>query len=86
MRRGRNPVAVLLLALIRAYQAIPKGAEPRCRFSPSCSSYAAEAIRGHGVVRGVWLGGRRLVHCHPWNAGGVDPVPPARRRTGEGAP
>lgn len=66
----------LLLALIRFYQfAISPMLGQRCRFYPSCSEYAVEAIERHGVVRGGWLGLRRLSHCHPWHAGGYDPVP-----------
>lgn len=84
MRAGRSPAARLLLALIRAYQAVPKGVAPRCRFLPSCSRYAAEAIRRHGAVAGVWLATCRILRCHPWNPGGIDPVPrrvvPERRR------
>ncbi|MFP6564674.1 MAG: membrane protein insertion efficiency factor YidD [Myxococcota bacterium] len=48
---------------------------PRCRFHPSCSQFAAEAIARHGVARGGLLGLRRLVRCHPFNEGGFDPVP-----------
>lgn len=46
-----------------------------CRFYPSCSSYALEAIERHGAVHGTWLATRRVCRCHPWNAGGYDPVP-----------
>lgn len=46
-----------------------------CRYYPSCSHYALNAIQGHGVIKGIWLGSRRLARCHPWAAGGVDDVP-----------
>jgi len=46
-----------------------------CRFYPSCSQYAREAVLKHGLVRGVWLAVRRIVRCHPWNPGGIDSVP-----------
>lgn len=49
-----------------------------CRFTPSCSTYMADAVREHGAVRGVWLGIRRLVRCHPFGGHGFDPVPPPR--------
>jgi len=49
---------------------------PRCRFYPSCSSYALEALEHHGAVRGLWLAVCRLARCHPWHPGGYDPVPP----------
>jgi putative membrane protein insertion efficiency factor len=49
---------------------------PACRFAPSCSEYAVQALRTHGAVRGVWLAMRRLARCHPFNPGGYDPVPP----------
>lgn len=67
----------LLIGLIRVYQLLLSpliGA--RCRFHPSCSQYTIEAIRMHGVGRGGYLALRRLLRCHPWHAGGPDPVPP----------
>lgn len=48
-----------------------------CRFRPTCSEYAAEAVRSHGVIKGTWLTLRRLGRCHPWGGSGYDPVPPA---------
>ncbi|MSV67495.1 MAG: membrane protein insertion efficiency factor YidD [Actinobacteria bacterium] len=69
--------------LIRAYQWASAGAMPRCRFAPSCSHYAHEAIEEYGAIRGAWLGIRRISRCHPWNAGGFDPVP---LRSGVNAP
>jgi hypothetical protein len=51
-----------------------------CRYYPSCSRYTLTAIQQHGVVRGVWLGSRRLARCHPWAKGGIDDVPRARDR------
>lgn len=80
-----NPVAATLLAAIRAYQRFLSPALPvvtlgqcACRFSPTCSHYAAEAVRTHGAIRGAWLALRRLLRCTPLSAGGLDPVP-ARR-------
>lgn len=52
-----------------------------CRFAPTCSEYAIEAVRSHGVVRGGWLTTRRLLRCHPFCEGGHDPVPPRRGET-----
>jgi putative membrane protein insertion efficiency factor len=50
-----------------------------CRYYPSCSSYALQAIQQHGAVRGIWMGARRIIRCHPWAAGGVDDIPVPRR-------
>lgn len=65
-----------LLVLIRAYQlAISPMLGNRCRFHPSCSEYSMEALRRHGLFRGLWLAVRRIGRCHPWHPGGYDPVP-----------
>jgi hypothetical protein len=65
-----------LMAAVRAYQLVLSPLlPPSCRFTPSCSAYAHEALTRHGAVRGSWLAARRLARCHPWNPGGYDPVP-----------
>mgnify|MGYP000607286800 CR=1 FL=1 len=79
-----NPVSralsALLVAPIRVYQQlISPLLGPRCRFYPSCSVYAVTALRRHGPVKGTALACWRLLRCHPWNPGGLDPVPPRRR-------
>lgn len=67
----------LLLLPLRFYQRwISPALGQRCRFAPSCSHYAAQALQVHGLVRGGWLTVRRVTRCHPWNPGGYDPVPP----------
>lgn len=69
----------LLVWVLRAYQlAISPMMGQSCRFYPSCSNYAIEALRTHGAARGGFLAARRICKCHPWNDGGVDLVPPAR--------
>lgn len=66
----------ILVKLIAAYQyCISPLLGNRCRFYPSCSSYTQEAIIKHGVIKGSWLGLKRLSHCHPFHEGGIDPVP-----------
>lgn len=79
MKRLADLPAQAALGLITAYRyGVSPMLGPRCRFFPSCSEYTAEAIRAHGLVRGVAYGARRLAKCHPWHPGGYDPVPPAK--------
>ncbi|WP_426997594.1 membrane protein insertion efficiency factor YidD [Pseudarthrobacter sp. N5] len=73
------PRTVLILLLLTYRKVISPLYGQVCRFFPSCSAYALEAITVHGAVKGSWLAARRLSHCHPWNAGGVDHVPAGHR-------
>lgn len=69
-------VAKLLIALVRFYRvAISPWTPPACRYTPSCSAYAVEALERHGAARGFWLALRRVGRCHPWGGQGYDPVP-----------
>jgi putative membrane protein insertion efficiency factor len=70
----------LLIALLRVYKRwLSPLLGPRCRFAPSCSEYAMQALALHGTLRGSWLAARRVGRCHPLNPGGHDPVPPRAR-------
>lgn len=76
----------LLLRTIKVYQAFSAVRPPRCRFLPTCSAYAVEAIVSHGALRGAWYAVCRLTKCRPFGPHGFDPVPPARvRPVGHGA-
>ena len=69
----------LLIGVIRLYQRLLSPLlGPRCRFHPTCSAYAVQALEQHGVVRGSVLAARRIARCHPLNEGGFDPVPPEK--------
>jgi putative membrane protein insertion efficiency factor len=79
-------MTAVLVVLIRGYQRLVSPfLGPRCRFAPSCSAYAAEALQTHGLGRGGWLAIRRIARCHPFNPGGYDPVPPAHSAHTSGA-
>lgn len=74
-----SAAARLLMAAITGYRRfISPMIPPRCRFAPSCSAYALQAVAEHGAARGAWLAVRRVGRCHPFNPGGFDPVPPRR--------
>lgn len=77
----RRWTAVPLVALVRIYQKlVSPSLGKNCRYAPTCSSYAVEALEVHGVMRGGWLAARRLWRCQPLFEGGYDPVPPREER------
>ncbi len=79
MARGEQIMRSVLKALLRGYRyLISPLLGPNCRFYPSCSCYAEEAIELHGALKGSYLASRRVLRCHPWHAGGFDPVPPPK--------
>jgi putative membrane protein insertion efficiency factor len=74
--RPRSAAARVLVVLLTGYRRfVSPLLGPRCRFYPSCSAYALEAVQVHGALRGSWLAARRLSRCHPFHPGGLDPVP-----------
>lgn len=76
-----NPVVLLLRGLIHLYRlTLSPFVGWRCRYDPTCSQYALEALSKHGALRGSWLALRRLARCHPWGGWGYDPVPEPKRR------
>jgi putative membrane protein insertion efficiency factor len=69
-------IARLLVLIARAWQLGPSRVlPPSCRYAPSCSAYAIQAITKYGAIKGSWLAGKRLMRCHPWGGSGYDPVP-----------
>ena len=76
----RGVIAGIVLLPVRLWRMTGALRQPRCRFHPSCSSYAVDAVRTHGSARGSVLAARRVGRCHPWNPGGIDPVPPYEQR------
>ena len=76
-----SPLARLGIAAVRCYQWAFSWRPSPCRYHPTCSEYAAEALETHGAARGLWLAARRLGRCHPWGSYGMDPVPPRRTVT-----
>ena len=78
-----SPAAILCTGMVRAYQwTLRPLIGVNCRFCPSCSDYAIDALRVHGALRGGILAGRRILRCNPWHEGGWDPVPDHDRPTG----
>lgn len=78
-----GPVARILIALVRCYQLVPRVGPPRCRFFPSCSAYAIDALRLHGALGGTALLLWRLARCHPFHPGGVEHVPARSPKRGD---
>jgi putative membrane protein insertion efficiency factor len=71
----------VMILLIKFYQKCLSPMMPNvCRYTPSCSQYFIDALQIHGVIKGSWLGVKRILRCHPWSASGYDPVPPKKTK------
>ncbi|GHE96286.1 membrane protein insertion efficiency factor YidD [Thalassotalea profundi] len=80
MAKNKSALQTLAIAIIKSYQRfISPLLGNNCRFNPTCSFYAIEAINRFGVIKGTWLAGKRILKCHPLNEGGDDPVPPIKK-------
>ena len=76
MRYLKKAIEFIVLLPVYFYRfAISPLIPPRCRYTPTCSQYAVEAVKKHGVIKGVWLATKRILRCHPWGGSGYDPVP-----------
>ena len=73
--KKENLAQKIILGLIKIYQKFSKLTPPTCRFYPTCSAYTYEAIQKYGVIKGCFLGVKRILKCHPYHKGGYDPVP-----------
>ncbi len=73
-------IKTLMIGLVRCYQRFLSPLLPNvCRYRPTCSEYFIEALQTHGVVKGSWLGIKRILRCHPWGGSGYDPIPPKKQ-------
>jgi hypothetical protein len=80
MAKNNSAIQSLAITVIKSYQRlISPLLGNNCRFNPTCSFYAIEAINRFGILKGCWLAGKRILKCHPLNAGGEDPVPPIKK-------